>query len=45
MKTNNDGGVFDIALTKQRSVLRHFMRHEDYRTELPDVEDAVAVAA
>jgi hypothetical protein len=45
MKTNNDDGVYDIALTKQRSVLRHFMRHEDYRTELPDAEDAVAVAA
>jgi len=45
MKSNNGNGVFDTALNKQRSVLRHFMRHEDYRTELPERGDAVAVAA
>ena len=45
MRMNNSDGVYDNALTKQRNVWKHFLRHPDYRTELPDEEGAAAVAA
>jgi hypothetical protein len=44
MTANNAEGVYDKAIPKQRSVLKFFMNHGDYRQELPDEEEAAAAA-
>lgn len=43
MKRNNNDGLYDSALQKQKAALRYFMTGSNYRKELPQ-EDAVEAA-
>lgn len=45
MKANNLDGIYDTAITKQRSVFKYFLNGPEYREELPEKQEEPAAAA